>query len=84
MSHVNIQGTHLYEHQGKRDELLAEITKRGFILEQGGHGWVPADIPNHYPELIAVINGERKWKNTFFTQLCYCYCRGDPSIAQPL
>lgn len=71
MSHVNIQGTHLYEHQGKRDELLAEITKRGFILEQGGHGWVPADIPNHYPELIAVINGERKWKNTFFTQLCY-------------
>ncbi|MBI84621.1 MAG: hypothetical protein CMJ81_15620 [Planctomycetaceae bacterium] len=71
MSHVNIQGTHLYEHEGKRDELLAAITKRGFILEQGGHGWAPANIPQQHPELIALINGERKWRNTFFTQLCY-------------
>lgn len=68
-----------------RDELEAEILKRGLQFQAVGHGWTcepfgvrrsnwtPDDpIPDSYYPLIAEVNGKRAiYINPAFTNLCY-------------
>lgn len=68
--------------------MTEEIKKRGLLLHRMGHGWhcrafgVPdagwyqydeKDIPQHFKEVCAMVDGERKcWNNRpLQTQLCY-------------
>ena len=65
--------------------LTEEIKKRSLIRHGAGHGWTievlgmdelhrgQTDAPCRHPEMIALINGERKYydKRPMFTNLCY-------------
>jgi hypothetical protein len=66
--------------------LAAEINLRGLVRHAEGHWtyealgahWLsydlpPPDLPPHLHELLAMVDGERRWvlQDTLFTQLCY-------------
>lgn len=70
------------------EQMTYEIKRRGLMLHRMGHGWhcrafgVPdagwyqydeKDIPKHFKEVCAMVDGERKcWNNRpLQTQLCY-------------